>query len=112
MKTFTFHTGRQIPAIAFGTGTSYFHRNEEATKGVIKAYENGYRSFDTAIVYETEEAVGKALSILLNEKGVKREDIFVNTKVFPTANTYEKVMVLDYIATGEMNTLLDGARRT
>ena len=33
---FTFHTGRILPAIAFGTGTSYFERNNDVTEGNIE----------------------------------------------------------------------------
>ena len=45
---FTFHTGRKIPAIGFGTGTSYFHRNEDVKEGILKgcAHSNGHPIFD------------------------------------------------------------------
>ena len=56
---FTFHTGRILPAIAFGTGTSYFERNNDVTEGILKAFGAGFRYIDTAIVYQTEEGVGK-----------------------------------------------------
>ena len=56
---FPFHTGRILPAIAFGTGTSYFERNNDVTEGILKAFGAGFRYIDTAIVYQTEEGVGK-----------------------------------------------------
>ena len=62
---FTFHTGRIVPAIAFGTGTSYFERNNDVQEGILKAFEAGFRYIDTAIAYSTEEGVGKAVRILI-----------------------------------------------
>ena len=88
---FILHTGTKIPALAFGTGTTYFRKNEAVTEGVINAYENGFRYIDTAIIYETEEAVGVAIQKLISEKGIKREDIFVATKVNADQYTFEKV---------------------
>ena len=92
---FTLHSGRKIPAIAFGTGTTYFHRNKDVTEGILKAFDNGYRLFDTAQIYKTEEGVGEALEILFKEKGVKRNEVYVTTKVWHTENTYEKVINLE-----------------
>ena len=62
---FTFHTGRILPAIAFGTGTSYFERNNDVTEGIIKAFGAGFRYIDTAIAYQTEEGVGNAVKKLI-----------------------------------------------
>ena len=62
---FTFHTGRIVPAIAFGTGTSYFERNNDVQEGILKAFEAGFRYVDTAIAYSTEEGVGKAVKTLI-----------------------------------------------
>ena len=64
---FTFHTGRILPAIAFGTGTSYFERNNDVTEGILKAFGAGFRYIDTAIAYQTEEGVGKFPHLLLIE---------------------------------------------
>jgi diketogulonate reductase-like aldo/keto reductase len=65
MTNFTLHTGRKIPAIAFGTGTSYFNRSDDVIEGIIKAFEAGFRYIDTAIAYGTEEGVGKAVKKLI-----------------------------------------------
>ena len=45
------------------------------------AFELGYRHFDTALAYNTEEAVGEALNELINSKRISRDDVFVTTKV-------------------------------
>ena len=88
---FTFHTGRILPAIAFGTATSYFERNNDVTEGIIKAFGAGFRYIDTAIAYQTEEGVGNAVKKLINE-GYKREEIFITTKVNSHEYTYDKTM--------------------
>ena len=64
---FTLHTGRKIPVLAFGTGTTYFERNDDVTEGILKAFKVGFRYIDTAIMYQTEEGVGNAIKKLINE---------------------------------------------
>lgn len=44
----------------------------------------GYRFIDTAFIYENEEAIGNALQELFKKGTIKREDIFVSTKVSKT----------------------------
>jgi len=50
-------------------------------EAVKSAVELGYRHFDTAAVYNTEEALGVALNDLINEKVISRDDVFITTKV-------------------------------
>jgi diketogulonate reductase-like aldo/keto reductase len=45
------------------------------------AIETGYRHIDTAYIYGNEVGVGKGLKHVLDNGTVKREDIFVVTKV-------------------------------
>lgn len=42
----------------------------------------GYRLIDTASRYKNEEAVGKAIKIVLDQGSIKREQLFVITKVW------------------------------
>ena len=58
---------------------------------ILKAYNAGFRYFDTAIVYGTETGVGNAVSKLLSENGVDRSEIFVATKVNADNFTYQMV---------------------
>ena len=53
----------------------------------------GYRLIDTANAYLNEEAVGKGLKKALDEGLVKREDIFLSTKIWPTL--YEAADAVD-----------------
>lgn len=68
------NTGAEIPALGFGTWQDP-ESQEQAVKEAIKA---GYRHIDTARVYGTEKAVGKAI----RESGVPRSEIFLTTKLW------------------------------
>jgi alcohol dehydrogenase (NADP+) len=73
-KTFTLNTGAKIPALGFGTW-----QDEEAQEhAVLTALKVGYRHIDTAKVYGTEAAVGKAIK----NSGVPRNEIFLTTKLW------------------------------
>ncbi|XP_050505506.1 prostaglandin F synthase 1-like [Diabrotica virgifera virgifera] len=68
-----------MPSIGYGT---YTVQNEvEAFKALDKALEVGYRHIDTATVYANEHIIGKVLQKWFSEKKLKREDIFVTTKL-------------------------------
>ncbi|MBO0708944.1 MAG: aldo/keto reductase [Candidatus Dormibacteraeota bacterium] len=72
----TFHTGRSIPILGFGT---WQLRGREAYDAVRFALETGYRHIDTATGYGNEVEVGRAI----RDSGVPREEIFVTTKLPP-----------------------------
>lgn len=57
----------------------------ECEKSVIEAIETGYRLIDTAASYMNEEAVGKGIK----NSGIKREDLFITTKLWIQTNGYE-----------------------
>jgi glycerol 2-dehydrogenase (NADP+) len=78
---FTLNNGKTIPAIGLGTWKS---TTEEVAGAVECALtEGGYRHIDTAFNYRNEDAVGLGIKRAM-EKGVKREDIFVTTKIWVT----------------------------
>lgn len=74
-STVTLANGVEMPR--FGLGT-YKARGEDVEQSVLTALELGYRSIDTASMYENEEVIGRAL----REGGVPREDVFLTTKVW------------------------------
>jgi diketogulonate reductase-like aldo/keto reductase len=67
-------TGVKIPAIGFGTGGGLRADCQDAVLAALRA---GYRFIDTARKYGSEKAVGEAI----RASGLKRDDIFVITKV-------------------------------
>ncbi|MHC5308797.1 aldo/keto reductase [Myroides sp. LJL116] len=83
MKHYKLQNGVLIPAIGFGTWQ--IPEGNATIKAVEEALEVGYRHIDTAAVYGNEKSVGKAI----NESKVKRNDIFVTTKLWNTDRGYE-----------------------
>lgn len=74
--------GVKMPNLAFGT----FKVNEgDDVQIILDAINVGYRHFDTAAFYNTEEALGKAIK----KSGIPREEFFVTTKVWKTYMGYE-----------------------
>lgn len=55
--------------------------NDDARLAVRTALESGYRSIDTAAIYGNEEGVGRGIL----DSGVEREEIFLTTKIWNTA---------------------------
>src|SRR6202789_3649673 len=69
--------GAHIPAIGLGT---WELRGRACARRVEQALRLGYRHIDTAQVYENEREVGEGL----RGSGVRRDDVFVTTKVWTT----------------------------
>jgi alcohol dehydrogenase (NADP+) len=54
---------------------------KELTQAINLALETGYRHFDTAWVYRNEAILGKVLQEWISSGKIKREDLFIVTKV-------------------------------
>jgi diketogulonate reductase-like aldo/keto reductase len=77
-----------IPAVGFGT----LIHDPLATKGATKtALEVGFRHFDCAERYRNEEAVGDAMQAAFSAGTIRREDVFVSTKLWNTNHRPERV---------------------
>lgn len=74
--------GNKIPALGLGTVPS--KDPSEVKDQVVTAVKAGFRHIDTAWYYGTEKYVGQALKELFDEGIVKREDVFITTKVWPS----------------------------
>jgi len=63
--------------------TNWFFQSapEEVAGAVDTALELGYRHIDTAFMYQNEAAIGKTLKKWFDSGKLKREDIFIVTKV-------------------------------
>ena len=68
----------------FGIGTFMMRDNEECYQSVLTALRKGYRHIDTAHAYQTEQGVGRAVKEFCTESGVKREEIWITSKLWPS----------------------------
>jgi len=80
--------GGEIPALGFGTSLS----DNTKTKDVVKtAVEVGFRHLDAAERYRNEAQVGAALKELFADGTVRREELFVTTKLWNNNHRPERV---------------------
>jgi diketogulonate reductase-like aldo/keto reductase len=77
-----------IPALGFGTLIPDPVATKNATKAALEA---GFRLLDTSERYLTETEVGQALQEVFKEGKVKREDVFVATKLWNNNHRPERV---------------------
>ena len=78
----TLYTGAQMPAIGLGTFGSDHATAEEVQNAVRMAIRMGYRHFDGAACYGNEKEIGKVYKEAFDEGVVKREDLFIVSKVW------------------------------
>ena len=76
-KIMKLNNGVEIPSVGIGT---FLLEPIDAENSVREALKMGYRLIDTANAYRNERAVGRGIK----ESGVKREDIFLSTKLWPS----------------------------
>lgn len=95
------NNGIHMPKL--GLGTYQLKAGDETYQAVLAALKAGYRHIDTAIIYQNEASVGKAIK----DSNIARESLFITSKVPPHIKTYEgtlrfferslKQLGLDYI---------------
>ena len=76
-KEITLNNGVLMPNVGIGT---YLLEPQDAENSVREALQMGYRLIDTANAYRNERAVGRGMKA----SGIKREDIFLSTKLWPS----------------------------
>lgn len=77
MEYATLNNGLKMPMAGIGT---FLLSPDEAEASVLAALEDGYRLIDTANAYVNEKAVGRAMK----KSGLPREEIFLETKLWPS----------------------------
>jgi alcohol dehydrogenase (NADP+) len=83
MRTLTFKNGDKLDAIGLGTWKS---APGEVKKAVITALEAGYKHVDCASVYGNEKEIGEAFNEVFSKGDIKREDIWITSKLWNNAH--------------------------
>ncbi|VEN50188.1 unnamed protein product [Callosobruchus maculatus] len=86
MKVLNVVGGGKMPIV--GLGTWQATNEDELTSALNHALEIGYRHIDTAYVYENEKVIGAVLKKWISSGKLKREDLFITTKL-PVAGVHE-----------------------
>ncbi|HLR78737.1 MAG TPA: aldo/keto reductase, partial [Burkholderiaceae bacterium] len=82
IPSLTFHDGKQAPQLGFGV----WQIADDTVEGVVtQALELGYRSVDTAAIYDNERGVGRGIA----KSGIARDQLFVATKLWNTEHGHE-----------------------
>ncbi|MGA9599379.1 MAG: aldo/keto reductase [Methylocystis sp.] len=82
------HGSGAIPAVGFGTLIPDPLATKQATKAALEV---GFRHLDCAERYRNEDAVGDAMQAAFKAGTLKREDVFVTTKLWNTNHRPERV---------------------
>lgn len=85
----TFSNGLKMPV--FGLGT-YQSKPGEVENAVMEAINLGYRHIDTAHFYLNEKEIGQAIQAKIKDGTVKRDDLFITTKLWNNAHKEEMVV--------------------
>lgn len=89
MNKLKFKNGDEMPAIGLGTWKS---EQGEVGKAVKIALENGYRHIDCAAIYGNEAEIGKAFSEVFSEGKIKRDEVWITSKLWNDSHKKEDVI--------------------
>lgn len=76
------YSGEEIPSVGLGTFGSDKYTPEQVSEAVFGAIESGYRLIDCAAVYQNEDKIGEVLKRVFAETEIKREELFITSKVW------------------------------
>ena len=79
------NSGYEMPMIGLGTFQVEKAEPEKLRQVIRNAVQVGYKLIDCAHMYENEAVIGQELDAMINKEGIlKREDIFITSKLHPT----------------------------
>lgn len=87
MENLKLSNGVEMPLEGFGV--FQVPDPNECKNAVLEAIKAGYRLIDTAAIYMNEKAVGEAIKQAISEGIVKREELFITTKLWVSDFSYE-----------------------
>lgn len=90
MKTLEFANGDKMPVMGLGTWLS---KQNEVCQAVLEAIKTGYRHFDCAYVYGNEKEIGRAFQEAFATGLVKRDDLFVTSKLWNSFHEPEQAEI-------------------
>ncbi|PCG84470.1 oxidoreductase [Streptomyces sp. WZ.A104] len=85
VPSITLNNGLDMPQLGFGV---WQVPDDEAEKAVATALRAGYRSIDTAAIYENEAGTGKAVAT----SGIARDELFITTKLWNSEQGYDSTL--------------------
>ncbi|HJL18570.1 MAG TPA: aldo/keto reductase [Sandaracinaceae bacterium LLY-WYZ-13_1] len=88
MKTIELNDGRAMPAFGLGTWKSDPGEVGRAVQAAVRA---GYRHIDCAWIYGNEAEIGDALAALFDEGVVRREELWITSKLWNDAHAKDEV---------------------
>jgi methylglyoxal/glyoxal reductase len=88
--TTALHNGVNMPWL--GLGVFQVEEGSELIQAVKSAIAHGYRSIDTAAIYQNETGVGQAIKEALHDNNLSREELFVTSKVWTADMGYEETI--------------------
>ncbi|KAF8407549.1 hypothetical protein HHK36_006683 [Tetracentron sinense] len=92
-------SGWKMPTVALGTTTVPLPPPQVLISAYLNAIEIGYRHFDTAAVYQTEEPLGHAVAEALRRGLIgKREDLFITSKLWKLGLEYVDLYLVHWPA--------------
>ncbi len=89
MNQLSFRNGDTLPAIGLGTWKS---ATGEVHRAVVEAINAGYRHINCAAIYGNEPEIGQALREVLDEGSVKRDELWITSKLWNTAHRQDDVL--------------------
>ena len=81
-KTVLLNSGYEMPIIGIGT---YLLSTAQAEESVYNALKVGMRLIDTADIYGNEVGVGRGIRLAMQDFGIRREDIFITSKLWTSS---------------------------